>query len=95
MSFRFKVGDPVRVIELQELRHIRTPFYLRGKEGVVESVRGKFKNPEQLAYGKDGLPKVNLYSVEFDLAHVWNDRPTPAGVNKIQADIFEHWLQPR
>ncbi len=95
MSFHFKVGDPVRVNDLQALSHIRTPFYLRGKMGVVASIRGSFKNPEQLAYGKDGLPKVNLYCVEFDLKHVWNDRPTPAGVNKIYADLFEHWLESR
>ena len=44
---------------------------------------------------EDGLPAANLYSIEFDLAHVWDDRPAPKGANKIYADIFEQWLEPR
>jgi len=71
------------------------PHFLRGKHGVIRHIRGSFKDPESLAFGKDGLPKVNLYAVEFDLPHVWDDRPPPKGVNKISADIFERWLEPR
>jgi nitrile hydratase len=92
--FRFGTGDAVRVKDFQGVTHIRTPFYLRGKNGVVRAIRGSFKNPEQLAYGRDGLPKVNLYSVEFEVAHVWDDRPAPQGASKIYADLFEHWLEP-
>ena len=96
MAFRFKEGDAVKVLEIVSLgHHIRTPQFLRSKNGVVRHIRGSFKDPESLAFGKDGLPKVNLYAVEFDLPHVWNDRPPPKGVNKISADIFERWLEPR
>ena len=96
MAFRFKEGDTVQVLDVVSLgHHIRTPHFLRGKNGVVRNIRGSFKDPESLAFGKDGLPKVNLYCVEFDLAHVWDDRPPPKGVNKISADIFERWLEPR
>ncbi|MFQ5683719.1 MAG: SH3-like domain-containing protein [Candidatus Binatia bacterium] len=93
MLFRFKEGDLVHVKDTQTLGHIRTPFYLRGKNGVVRGIRGSFRNPELLAYSKDGLPKANLYWVEFELTHVWNDRPVPRGTNKIYADLFEHWLE--
>lgn len=79
MFSRFKVGDSVPVKDLQALSHIRTPFFLRGKYGVVVSIRGSFDNPEQLAYGRRDLARVNPYCVEFDLAHVWDDRPVPAG----------------
>jgi nitrile hydratase subunit beta len=96
MTFRYKEGDPVRVLEKVTLgHHIRTPQFLRGKNGIVRSIRGNFKDPELLSFGKDGLPKATLYSVEFDLTHVWDDRPPPKGVNKIYADIFEQWLEAR
>ena len=96
MSFRYKPGDRVRVLDTLTLgHHIRSPQYLRGKDGVVADIRGSFKDPELLSFGKDGLPKANLYSIEFELGHVWNDRPAPKGVNKIYADIFEQWLEPR
>ena len=96
MSFRYKPGDPVRVLATLTLgHHIRSPQYLRGKNGVVADVRGSFKDPELLSFGTDGLPEAKLYSIEFDLAHVWDDRPAPKGANKIYADIFEQWLEPR
>ena len=62
---------------------------------MVADVRGSFKDPELLSFGTDGLPEAKLYSIEFDLAHVWDDRPAPKGANKIYADIFEQWLEPR
>ena len=31
--------------------HVRTPWYCRGKTGEVERICGRFRNPEQLAYG--------------------------------------------
>ncbi len=94
MGFLYKPGDRVRVLDLLTLgHHIRSPQYLRGKNGVVVDIRGEFKNPELLSFGQDGLPAANLYSVEFELPHVWDDRPAPRGVNKIYADIFEQWLE--
>ena len=45
--------------------HVRTPHYLRGQRGVVESIAGHFANPEELAYGRDGLPRRALYRVRF------------------------------
>ncbi|NNK79586.1 MAG: nitrile hydratase subunit beta, partial [Litoreibacter sp.] len=45
------VGSAVRIRALTPPGHIRTPFYLRGKRGVIERQLGAFKNPEQLAYG--------------------------------------------
>ena len=36
---------------------MRTPAYLKGKAGWVESLIGAFPNPEDLAYGLSGLPE--------------------------------------
>ena len=47
----FSVGEQVRVRQGDPPGHIRTPFYARGKTGVVERICGRFRNPEELAYG--------------------------------------------
>jgi nitrile hydratase len=74
--------------------HIRTPFYVRGKPGWIEQYHGAFPNPEELAYGKDGLPRRPLYAVGFEQQDVWQDRYTASPDDKIYVDIFEHWLEP-
>jgi nitrile hydratase len=45
-SQRFKPGDHVRVRSEDKPGHVRTPGYVRGKAGLVESVLGEFRNPE-------------------------------------------------
>ena len=45
----FKPGDRVRVRTEDKPGHVRTPGYVRGKTGRVESVLGEFRNPESLA----------------------------------------------
>ena len=54
---RFAVGDRVRVAKTHPPGHRRTPFYIRGKIGVIERYCGAFRNPEELAYGFAGEPK--------------------------------------
>jgi len=92
MSARFRVGERVRVDTRYPVGHIRTPFYIRGKSGVVERVCGAFRDPEALAYGKDGLPKRTLYRVRFPQAEVWPDYAGPRG-DSIDVEIYEHWLE--
>ncbi len=91
MQYRFAAGDPVRVKALYPLGHVRTPAYLRGKTGVVTAQHGRYRNPEQLAYGRDGLPHLALYEVTFHLADVWSQDVSP---DTLTADLFEHWLEP-
>lgn len=91
MEARFRVGDRVRVRDEAPAGHVRTPSYIRGKVGVVSRVHGSFRNPEQLAYGADGLPKTPLYYVTFDAAGVWGGPPSS---DRVVVDIYEHWLEP-
>jgi nitrile hydratase subunit beta len=90
---RFSSGDPVRVSERAVLGHCRTPWYLRGKTGVIASVHGTFRDPESLAYHKPGLPAQVLYKVRFRQCDLWAGYTGPAG-DQLEADIFEHWLEP-
>ena len=89
----YAVGQSVRVIEAHPPGHRRTPFYIRGKEGVIERICGAFPNPEELAYGFDGLPAKVLYRVRFAQNHVWENYTGPAN-DIIEMEIYEHWLDP-
>jgi nitrile hydratase len=93
MSERFAVGARVHVRRIHPPGHVRTPHYLRGRDGVVEQVAGRYANPEELAYGRDGLPREALYRVRFTQAELWPDYAGAAG-DTLVADIYEHWLEP-
>ncbi len=90
---RFNVGDAVRVKRRYPPGHRRTPFYIRGKAGVIERICGAFQNPEELAYGFDGEPVKVLYRVRFAQKEVWPDYRGPER-DVIELEIFEHWLEP-
>ena len=93
MSGVFQVGDHVRVRVARPPGHVRTPFYIRGRRGVVESIAGDFANPEELAYGRDGLPKETLYRVRFRQDELWPDY-AGAETDSLIADVYGHWLEP-
>jgi nitrile hydratase len=86
---KFQPGDRVTVRLEDRPGHLRTPWYIRGKTGWIERVHGEFRNPESLAFGRDGLPKKTLYLVAFDRAEVWGEAQ---GSDKLLVDIYEHWL---
>jgi len=90
---RFNVGDRVAIKRAFPPGHRRTPYYIRGKEGVIERICGAFPNPEELAYGFDGEPAKVLYRVRFEQKHVWPDYKGPAR-DIIEMEVFEHWLAP-
>lgn len=93
MSGDFRPGDKVRVVRTHPPGHRRTPYYVRGKIGEIERVCGAFPNPEELAYGFDGLPRKMLYRVRFRQAEVWPDYAGSDG-DTVDVDIYEHWLRP-
>jgi len=81
---RFTAGDRVRVL---------TPWYIRGKAGVVERLCGAYANPEELAYHRSGLPAQALYRVRFLQHDVW---PAYRGgaADTLDLEISDHWLEP-
>ena len=91
MTEPFAPGDVVRVAGVNPPGHRRTPFYIRGKQGVIERVCGEFSNPEELGYGFDGLPKKRLYRVRFRQKDLWADYNGAAG-DTVDVDVYEHWL---
>tara|TARA_A100001037_G_scaffold297276_2_gene319055 strand:- start:634 stop:918 length:285 start_codon:yes stop_codon:yes gene_type:complete len=90
---RFAPGERVLVRRAYPPGHIRTPWYIRGKTGVVERICGEFGNPEELAYGRDGTPKQPLYRVRFLQKEVWDDYAENPN-DTVDIEIYEHWLEP-
>jgi len=90
---RFLPGDSVTVRWAFPPGHIRTPYYIRGKSGEITRVLDSFANPEELAFGRDGLPAQPLYRVRFAQNRVWPDYSGMVG-DTIDVELYEHWLEP-
>ncbi len=88
---RFRPGERVKVMKAYPLGHVRTPYYIRGRSGVVERICGAFPNPEELAQMRSGLPAQPLYRVRFSQSEVWPDY-RGARADTIDVEIFQHWL---
>ena len=93
MRARFKVGDQVKVLELNKAGHIRTPFYVRHKTGTVVQDCGRFLNPEELAIGITSGPVIPLYRVAFLQTDLWPDYKGPPK-DTLCIEIYDHWLEP-
>jgi len=89
---RFRVGDRVKVRVAFPVGHVRTPHYIRGKQGVIERLCGVYPNPEERAYGRSGLPGQPLYRVRFLQTDVWSDY---SGLRSdlLEVEIYQHWLE--
>jgi hypothetical protein len=89
---RFDIGERVRVRDDHPPGHIRTPFYVRGKQGVIADSVGAFPNPELAAKGQDGTPHQPLYRVRFAQKDAWPGYQGPAA-DTLDVEIYEHWLE--
>jgi nitrile hydratase len=92
MTMRFAVGDRVAVRRAYPPGHVRAPYFARGKKGVVLNIFGTQPNPEELAYGRDGLPELPLYHVLFRQIDLWPDYKGPAKDTAVVA-VYENWLE--
>ena len=91
MTAGLPVGAPVRVRDLHPLGHCRTPFYARGKRGVVVGVADHEPNPEERAYGRSGLPPVAVYRVRFTARELFSEEGGERDF--VVIDLFEPWLE--
>lgn len=89
---KYKIGDQVRIRVGVPPTHFRTPEYIQGKQGRIDTLWGAYPNPEGLAYGEDGLPAQQLYLVEFSQTDLWRDY-RGASSDKLLIDVYENWLE--
>ena len=93
MTPRFKVGDRVRVMSEVPSGTNRTPFFIRGRKGVIAFSHGLAGNPRALSYGGTGEPNLPLYGVSFHMAHLYDEDPAFVG-DRVVVDVWEDWLAP-
>ncbi len=89
---RFSVGAPVRLRQAYTPGHVRAPWYLRGRKGVICHVVGDFGNPEEMAYGRHDGAKLTLYRVRFRQGDVWPDYAGPAH-DTLEVEVYGNWLE--
>ena len=86
-------GDAVRVRDdWPELRgpcHVRTPHYLRGRQGRVVRHLGLFPDPSDLAYARPAA-RLDLYHVSFPGNAPWPD----GNADELVVELYETWLEP-
>jgi hypothetical protein len=93
ISPRYRSGDRVKVRAAYPPGHVRTPFYIRGRSGIVERICGNYLNPEELAYARSGLPAQPLYRVRFLQREIWPDY-AGAAEDSVDIELYQHWLDP-
>lgn len=86
------VGETVTVRAAFPPGHTRAPTYIRGRRGIVDSVMGRYPNPEELAYGRSGTPALALYRVRFRQRDLWTDYRGGAG-DTVVVDVYANWLE--
>ena len=89
---KYKIGDQVRIRVGVPTTHFRTPEYIQGKHGRIDTLWGAYPNPESLAYVGDGLPAQPLYLVEFAHTALWRAYKCAAN-DKLLLDSYENWLE--
>ncbi len=93
MDRKFQVGERVRVKDTVPGGTNRTPFFIRGKKGVVVYYHGPARNPSDLSYGGRGQPELPLFGVSFHMAHVYDEDPDFLH-DRLIVDVLEDWLDP-
>jgi len=70
--------------------HVRVPGYIFGLVGQIDSLAGKFGDPESIGWGQPASPQP-VYRVRFQQLHLW---PEYSGNSEdtVDAEIFQSWL---
>lgn len=89
---RFTPGQRVRILDIGKPGHVRIPWYVRLQTGVVERYCGAYPNPEELAYARPGLPRVDLYRVRLAQRDLWPAYEGPAQ-DSLEIEVYDHWLE--
>jgi nitrile hydratase beta subunit len=88
---RFKPGDRVRTKNINPPSHTRLPRYARGREGMIEAVRGCHVFPDSVMTGGGENPQW-LYTVVFNGCQLWGPNADPTLTVSVEA--FEPYLEP-
>lgn len=97
----FQVGDSVKVLRydvggaLFRRPHLRTPGYVFGKKGIIQSFAGMFLPPQLVSWNFDAEQAIEpqpVYRVRFRFGDIWQHDPESAN-DTIDVEIFQEWLK--
>lgn len=87
----FTEGQVVRVRPDNPAGHTRAPAYVRGRPGVVESVRGAAKVPDSVVH--EPTPRREpVYAVRFEMSDLWGANAEPG--SELVLELWESYLEP-
>jgi nitrile hydratase subunit beta len=92
VSVAFAPGDAVRVRIADPSGHTRVPRYVRGRPGVVESVRGTWPLPDDRAHAVVPPAEPTVYTVRFASRDLFG--PDGADDVTVSVDLWEPYLVP-
>ena len=87
----FKVGDRVRVKNVQTSGHTRATGYSRDRVGVIEHHHGFFVFPDTMAHGKGECPQ-HLYGIRFANTELFGEIAHER--DSMHTDLWESYLEP-
>lgn len=90
----FAVGKRVRARNLNPRHHTRLPRYVRGREGVVESVHAPEVLPDVNAHvgsPDDPRPFEPVYTVVFEARELWGE--DAGDLDRVGVDLWESYLE--
>ncbi|WP_319452342.1 MULTISPECIES: SH3-like domain-containing protein [unclassified Mycobacterium] len=94
---KFAIGDRVTVRNATSLFHTRTQAFTRGKTGTIVEFRPDWVIPEDEAWGRDDAEQGGrfepFYVVRFRQQDLW-DNYTGFGVDTLETEVSERWLEP-
>ena len=90
MHMQFRVGDTVRVRDVQPRGHTRCPRYVRGHRGVVVRIDRPFTLPD-LAAHTDRDHREPTYGVRFSATELWS--ASAATRDAVYVDLWESYLE--
>jgi nitrile hydratase len=89
----FAAGDRVRILDRTPIGHYRVPQYLRGKQGVVDSVIEPVAvDNEEEGYGRNAGARRHYYRIAVPLTEIW---PGYIGSPRdgLYIEVYETWLE--
>jgi len=89
---KFKVGDRVRVRDLQEVFYTRCQDYTRGALATVTEVVYESPPPEDEAWDNTDRSEW-FYSVVFDMKELWPEYPDVYAKDTVETELPEFWLE--
>jgi nitrile hydratase len=93
----YEIGEYVQIKEENILTkwcrpHIRTPGYIFGMIGFIESYAGLFPDPEQKGWGVSEATNQHVYRVRFFQKDIWPDYHGNEG-DTVDVEVFQNWLK--